>query len=91
MASRFLNNEEKHRFELHVGDSFAFANYRIEGGSLFIDKVEAPSELRGTGAASTLMQCIVEAAKKSGLTVVPICPYAVKWLQREQKPQPPKP
>jgi len=90
MSPSFLNNEEKRRFELHIGDSFAFANYRLEGGNLFIDKVEAPAELRGTGAASTLMQCIVEAAKKSGMTVVPICPYAVKWLERQQKPQTPK-
>jgi len=91
MNTRFINNEEKSRFELHVGDSFAYADYRLEGNFLYIDKVEAPVELRGTGTASKLMQYIVDAAKIADLIIVPVCPYAVSWMQRRQKPSAPKP
>ena len=54
--SAFTENAAKHRFEYRVGDQIAFANYRKNDGTLYIDYVEAPPELRGTGAASQLMQ-----------------------------------
>ncbi|TAL31823.1 MAG: N-acetyltransferase [Alphaproteobacteria bacterium] len=91
MTARFIDNAEKNRFEYHVGTSFAYANYRRKGKELFIDKVEAPVELRGTGAAGNLMQNIVGLAKAEGLVIVPVCSYAAAWMQRRQKPRAPKP
>lgn len=93
MADGFINNTAKNRFELHVGGAFAYADYRVNGQQLFIDKVEAPVALRGTGVAGRLMQNIVDAAKRAGLEIVPVCPYAVSWLQRQQQKPPaaPKP
>ncbi len=82
MEDAFLDNAGKSRFEYLMNGSVAFANYRREGTTLFIDYVEAPEELRGTGAAGKLMQNIMEQARQEKTTVVPICGYAATWIAR---------
>jgi uncharacterized protein len=82
MADSFIDNAEQHRFEYHTNGAVAFADYRREGTTLFIDYVEAPPQLRGTGAAGKLMQHIVETAQKQELNITPICGYAASWLTR---------
>lgn len=78
----FTDNAGQRRYELHTGGHKAIANYRKENGTLFIDYVEAPPELRGTGAAGRLMQHVMDAAKAESLEVVPICGYAAAWIKK---------
>jgi uncharacterized protein len=80
MPNSFTDNVDKERFEYRVGDFVAFANYRQQNKTLFIDYVEAPKELRGTGAAGQLMKQVMESAKQQGLKVTPICSYAASWI-----------
>jgi predicted GNAT family acetyltransferase len=80
--SDFSDNKAKGRFEYKVGDLFAYADYRREGKVLYIDYVEAPMKLRGTGAAGRLMEHIVAVAKQEQLAIEPICGYAAHWLRR---------
>jgi predicted GNAT family acetyltransferase len=70
------------RFEAGEGVDTVFARYRLEGDHLYIDHVEAPPHLRGTGAAGALMEEIVGFAGARRLTIVPICSYAAHWLAR---------
>jgi len=81
-ALQIRDNVERSRFELDVQGHLVLANYRRQGPVLFIDWVEAPRPLRGTGAADRLMQGIVDLARREGLTVRPICGYAAAWLRR---------
>ena len=85
MSDGFRKNVGANRYEYHVGDRFAFANYRLQDKTLFIDYVEAPVELRGTGAAGTLMEVVMQEVKKDHLKVVPICGYAASWLRRHKE------
>jgi predicted GNAT family acetyltransferase len=78
----FCDNAARNRFELQVDDKVVFANYRRTPAGLQILHVEAPPVLRGTGAASRLMQHIVDAAREEGAPVVPWCGYAASWLRR---------
>ena len=59
-----------------------FADYRRDGGTLYIDYVEAPPALRGSGAAGRLMAGVMQAARAQNLSVVPICGYAAAWIKR---------
>jgi predicted GNAT family acetyltransferase len=70
------------RFEMVENGETVFADYRRAGTSWIIDHVEAPEALRGTGAAGRFMEALVARAKREGATLVPVCPYAVTWLQR---------
>ena len=76
------DNPDTGRFETGDGDEIVFADYRRLGDKLYIDHVEAPAPLRGTGAAGRLMEAIVERARAEGRTIVPICGYAAAWLKR---------
>lgn len=89
MTAPFTDNPVKSRFEYTVNGAIAFANYRREGSKLYIDYVEAPPELRGTGAAGHLMQNIMNLAQKEHLDVIPKCAYAAAWIKKNRKP--PKP
>ena len=62
-----------------------FANYRRVGSTLYIPYVEAPSSLRGTGAAGRLMQGVTEIARAQDLKIVPTCSYASAWMRRHRE------
>ncbi|HXQ15431.1 MAG TPA: GNAT family N-acetyltransferase [Caulobacteraceae bacterium] len=76
------DNPSRQRFEMVEQGQTVFADYRRDGRRLIIDHVEAPISLRGTGAAGRFMEGLVAAAKAEGSTIVPVCSYAVAWLQR---------
>ena len=77
-----IDNQAESRFELHENGHLAWADYRIRDGRYFIPHVEAELPLRGTGAASRLMQQIADYARAEKLVVVPRCSYARAWFER---------
>jgi predicted GNAT family acetyltransferase len=85
MSETFSNNSAKSRYELDVGGQVAWADYRIQDKTLFIDHVEAPQSLRGTGAAGRLMKHVAETAAQEGYSITPICGYAAAWLAKNGK------
>lgn len=87
MTGHFKHNPSASRFEYHQDGQFAFADYRIINDTLFIDYVESPHLLRGTGAASRLMSDITAFAKAENLNITPICGYAATWMRRHQDKQ----
>lgn len=82
MTERLRDNRENTRYELDVDGQIVFADYRRDGDTLYINYVEAPPSLRGSGAAGRLMEGVVEAAKSEGLKIVPLCGYAAAWIRR---------
>ncbi|MEW5727010.1 MAG: GNAT family N-acetyltransferase [Pseudomonadota bacterium] len=85
MKMSVKDNPERSRFELEEDGHVAFANYRRDGSTLVIPHVEAPPELRGSGAAGRLMQGVMETARAQGLRVVPTCGYAATWIKRHKE------
>ena len=82
MTDRFTDNTDESRFELHVDGHLAVADYHRRDGVLTIPHVEADMPLRGTGAASRLMEQVVTAARAEGAKIRPLCSYAVAWMRR---------
>lgn len=78
------NNTAKNRFELPDQGGDVYAEYRMDGDTLYVNYVFAAPELRGSGAAGRLMQDIVDHAAAENLTVVPVCGYAASWMRRHQ-------
>ncbi len=76
------NNVAESRYELSVEGHLAIADYRLEGNNLVITHVETPPQLRGQGVAAKVMAGVVEDAKTRGLTIVPVCSYAVAYMKR---------
>ena len=73
------------RYEMDEQGQTSWADYRKTGERLFIDHVESPPALRGTGAAGRLMAAVAADARDKGLRITPNCSYAAAWLQRSKE------
>ena len=73
------------RYELDEQGLTSWADYRRTGDRLYIDHVESPLALRGTGAAGRLMAALSADARAKNLRVTPICSYAAAWLRRSEE------
>lgn len=79
------NNSELSRYELSIDGHVVYATYRITKNIINLDYVFAPEPLRGTGAASNLMQEIVKDAVAKNMKIHPICGYAVAWARKHKQ------
>jgi len=80
--SELRNNEAAGRYEMDEQGLTSHADYRLKDGRIYIDYVESPPPLRGSGAAGRLMEAVAEDVRAKGLKVTPICGYAAAWLRR---------
>jgi predicted GNAT family acetyltransferase len=77
-----IDNPGQHRFELAENGLTVFAAYRQHDNRYILTHVEADPGLRGTGAASRLMEQIIAHAREKNLQIVPRCSYALAWFKR---------
>jgi predicted GNAT family acetyltransferase len=75
------DDEAARRLEMDEAGQTVFADYRLDATRLIIDHVEAPTALRGTGAAGRFMAALAQFARSKDLTIVPLCGYAARWLR----------
>ena len=87
MEDLVVDNAGKRRFELTEQGLVAFATYRLDQGRVVIPHVETPPALRGHGVAGRLMTGLLEIIRERGQKVVPLCPYAVAFLERHPEYQ----
>ena len=79
--NRVRNNEALSRYELDVGQSIAFANYRLASGVVIITHTETPPALRGRGIASQLVKGALKQIRADGLKVVAGCSFVADYLR----------
>ncbi len=85
MDGALRNNKVDHRYEMDEQGMTSWADYRLSGDRLYVDHVESPPALRGTGAAGRLMAALAADARGQGLKITPICGYAAAWLRRSHE------
>ena len=76
------DNQAESRFELWADGRLAELLYRRNGNRLVLIHTEVPVEFEGRGLGGALVMAAVDSAKREGMTVVPLCPFARGWLQR---------
>ena len=81
-GERVIDNRSESRFELAAGGAVSVLMYRRRADRLVLVHTEVPESLGGRGIAGMLVQAAVHRASSEGLTVVPLCPFARKWLER---------
>jgi predicted GNAT family acetyltransferase len=77
-----VDNQAKSRLEVQGEGAVAELVYRRIGNRLVLVHTGVPEALGGRGIGGRLVQAAVDIAAASGLTVVPLCPYARSWLER---------
>jgi uncharacterized protein len=69
------------RFVISEGGTEAELIYARQGDRLILVHTEVPGVWGGHGIGGRLVRTALARAKADGLTVVPWCPYARRWLK----------
>jgi predicted GNAT family acetyltransferase len=80
-VAEVVDNPDEDRFELVVDGLRAELLYRVEDGHLILIHTEVPDALGGRGLGGQLVRAALARAERDGLTVVPWCPFARRWLK----------
>lgn len=70
------------RFVVERDGTTAELVYEVDGRNLVLVHTGVPDSLGGQGVGGELVQAAVERARSEGLTIVPSCPFARRWLER---------
>lgn len=79
--SEVVDDADNHRFVIETDGQEAELVYRRNGRRLVLVHTGVPETLSGQGIGGRLVAEAVERAKQEGLILVPVCPYARKWLE----------
>ncbi|RLV49101.1 N-acetyltransferase [Nocardioides mangrovicus] len=72
---------ERSRYEVEQdGEVIGFAAYSRQGDSVVLPHVEVEPAHQHQGLAGRLVQQAMDDARAQGLRVLPICPFAVRWI-----------
>jgi uncharacterized protein len=75
------DNQKSSRFEVRDDGYLAELMYHLSGNRLALIHTEVPEELEGRGIGGRLVTAAVARAAREGLTIVPYCPFARRWLE----------
>ncbi|MBE2217101.1 MAG: N-acetyltransferase [Ignavibacteria bacterium] len=78
----FTNNTGRSRYELETEGHISYVEYMLPGRKLILSHTEVPKALEGKGVGSKIIKLVLEDAKKLGLKVIPLCPFAASYIKR---------
>ncbi|WP_248961638.1 GNAT family N-acetyltransferase [Sphaerisporangium perillae] len=77
------DNPGADRYEITVGGRLAgFAEYRRRPGRIVFTHTEVGDEFEGQGLGSRLIGDALDAARAAGVSVVPVCPFVARYIER---------
>lgn len=81
-------NDAAGRYELQVGDALAgFTEFhRDRHGRLVFPHTEIDPAFSGRGLGGTLVEAALTDVAARDETILPLCPFIVKWLQTHEVP-----
>jgi uncharacterized protein len=86
LADHIVSREHKAtkgRFVIRRDGQEAELTYSVTTPTLVIaDHTGVPDSFRGTGAGLALVQALVDAARRDGFRVVPLCPFVKAQAQK---------
>ncbi|GII86025.1 N-acetyltransferase [Sphaerisporangium siamense] len=77
------DNPEARRYEIRVdGKQAGFADYRLRDDRMVFTHTEIDEEYEGQGLGGTLIRVALDAARDTGLRVVPLCPFVAAYIEK---------
>ena len=76
------DDRQHHRFVFGNDGAMGELTYEVDGDRMFLLHTEVADALQGQGVGGQLVTAAVSRAIEDGLTVVPWCPYARRWLRK---------
>lgn len=69
-----------------AGEKVASMVYMLfDSGRLVINHTEVAKSLQGTGASGQLINAAVDYARAQGLKILPVCPFAKKYMTAKRE------
>ncbi len=59
--------------------------YQLQGGEMFITSTVVPEALRGKGYGKVMMEAVLPEIELLGYKVVPVCPYVVHYIDKNNQ------
>lgn len=81
-ADEIVDNAERSRFELAVGDEIAFVDYRRNGAVLTLTHAEVPDALSGQGLGSKLARSTLDLIRTRHQKIIPQCSFIAAFVRR---------
>ncbi len=83
-----IHNPSQNRFEVALeGGALAELSYVLKPGTLTITHTYVPPAFEGQGIAGELTKEALGYAVKEKLEVIPLCSFAVNYLERQNRRQ----
>ena len=77
------HNSTAQRYEIHLDGTLAgFAEYRLQGATLYFTHTEVLPAYEGQGLAAQLMRFALDDVRAQGQQAVPVCSYVQTYLRR---------
>lgn len=81
--SKFINNESKSQYELHVEAHVAKIGYlKSANDEIYLTQTEVPAALGGKGIGSQLVEKVLNDIEQLGLHLIPLCPFVSDYIQK---------
>ncbi|TDD91445.1 N-acetyltransferase [Actinomadura darangshiensis] len=83
MSTEITDNAEQSRYEIRLdGDLAGFAEYEPGEGAVVFTHTEVDSAFEGKGVGSALARGALDDVRQKGLSVVPLCAFIKKWIEK---------
>ena len=82
MEFKLKDNLERKRFEYQLEHGFAIVEYIKTQNKIYLTHTEVPTQYAGQGIASSLVADALAEVERSGLKLVPLCPYVAAYIKR---------
>ena len=78
-----INNVEKSRFELAVGEHTAFIDYKIgKSGNWYLIHTEVPADIELKGVGRKIVKESLDILDEQGVQIIPSCPFVKAFIRR---------
>ncbi len=79
---------QRHRYEAELeGETAGYLMYQRAAGQIVLVHTQVDPRFEGHGVGGALVRAAMEDARREGTTVRPVCPFAVRWLERHPEYQ----
>jgi predicted GNAT family acetyltransferase len=83
MSTEITDNAEQSRYEIRLdGELAGFAEYERGEEAIVLIHTEVDPAFGGKGVGSSLARGALDDVRSKGLSVVPVCPFIKKWIDK---------
>ena len=82
MEYTLIDNQEEKQYEYRLDGGIARVEYIKTTEKIFLTHTEVPQAFEGKGIASALVKDVLKEVEKSGLALIPLCPYVAMYIKR---------